>query len=266
MFIQSRFPHCFRSLEEEPAETIHVLSSGSMPIETAFDSLSSIPLAYIDDGVDGERSRFLAERLRVLRDAHGWTVQQVSPLVGVSEPQLLQIEKGDREIPLNVLLSLAQAYGTPLHELLNHTHEGGPYYTLIRSSDIALIPSRHRRTPVEQPNAPASKTCQPLTGGFPTRAVYPYFIKLLNVDVETLRLHEHHGQEFIYVLDGQLELTTYAEHKQVKDTLGPGDCIYLDSSVPHLVRGHTRNPYSDTSATVIDVFWCPLGESYLFGE
>ena len=96
--------------------------------------------------------------------------------------------------------------------------------------------------------------------------MYPYFIKLLNVDIETLTLHEHHGQEFIYVLDGQLELTTYAEHQQVKDTLGPGDCIYLDSSVPHLVRGHSRNPYAETSATVIDVFWCPLGESYLFGE
>jgi transcriptional regulator with XRE-family HTH domain len=270
MCFQAKFPHSFRSLDEEPAEAIHVLASGSTPIESAFDSLGSGPVAYIDtDGngnSDSGRALFLAERLRVLRDAHGWTVRQVSRLVGLTETQLLQIESGNRSARLDVLLSLARAYGRPLQELLNHTHEAGPYYTITRSADIVRIPSRRRCTPVEQPNASQSKTCQSLSGGFPTQGLYPYFIKLLNVDIDTLTLHEHHGQEFIYVLDGQLELTTYAEYKQVKESLGPGDCIYLDSSVPHLVRGHTRNPYSGTSATVIDVFWCPLGETYLFAD
>jgi len=32
------------------------------------------------------------------------------------------------------------------------------------------------------------------------------------------------------------------------------------------VRGVNRNPYSETTAEVIDVFWSPLGENYLFGE
>jgi transcriptional regulator with XRE-family HTH domain len=265
MCFQSKFPHCFRSLDAEPAETLHVVSSGPTPIESAFDSLSSRPVAYLD--ADGEgRSRLLAERLRVLRDAHGWAIEQVSQLAGLTPLQMRQIESGQRPVRLDVMLSLARAYGRPLHELLNHSHEAGPYYSITRSTDIALIPNRRRRTPVEQPSAPPSKSCQPLASDFPTYGMYPYFIKLLNVDLETLTLHEHHGQEFIYVLDGQLELTTYADRKQVKDMLGAGDCIYLDSSVPHLVRGQTRNPYSDTSAAVLDVFWSPLGDAYLFGD
>jgi quercetin dioxygenase-like cupin family protein len=96
--------------------------------------------------------------------------------------------------------------------------------------------------------------------------MYPYLVRLLQVDVETLTMHEHHGHEFIYVLGGELELTTYAQDKQVTEVLRPGDSCYLDSSVPHLVRGVNRNPYSETTAEVIDVFWSPLGEHYLFEE
>lgn len=70
----------------------------------------------------------------------------------------------------------------------------------------------------------------------------------------------------LYVLEGQLELTTYAEDKRVTETLRAGDSCFLDSSVPHMLRGQTKNPYSETGATVLDVFYCPLGESYLFED
>jgi uncharacterized RmlC-like cupin family protein len=96
--------------------------------------------------------------------------------------------------------------------------------------------------------------------------MYPYLLRLLNVDLRALTLHEHHGHEFIYVLDGQIELTTYIGSREVKEILRPGDCLYLDSSVPHLLRGQTRSPFSKTMAEVVDVFWCPLGEDYLFSD
>ena len=96
--------------------------------------------------------------------------------------------------------------------------------------------------------------------------MYPYLIRVRNVDNEMLARHEHHGEEFMYVLEGQLEVTTYAEDRQVKEMLRPGDSCYIDASVPHFVRGVTRSPYSQISAEVLDVFWCPLGETYLFTD
>jgi transcriptional regulator with XRE-family HTH domain len=264
--IQAQFPHCFRSLDATAAESLHVLASGSTAIESAFDSLSSRPVVYLDDDSRGDLSRLVGERLRVLRDSQGWSAEQVARLVGLAERQLQQIENGARPVRLDTLLALARVYGKPLHDFVTVNHDAGPYYCLRRSAEIASIPARRRRTPVERPHSPISKTCQPLVSGFPTRGMHPYFIRLLNVDIETLTLHEHHGHEFIYVLDGQLELTTYSGKTQVKEILHTGDSCYLDSSVPHLARGETRNPYSSTSAEVIDVFWCPLGESYLFDE
>jgi hypothetical protein len=94
--------------------------------------------------------------------------------------------------------------------------------------------------------------------------MYPYFIRLRNASDEALVAHEHHSHEFIYVLEGEVEVSSLASDREVRETLQPGDCCYLDSTVPHLVRGRTRNPYSETAADVIDVFWSPLGERSLF--
>jgi mannose-6-phosphate isomerase-like protein (cupin superfamily) len=134
-----------------------------------------------------------------------------------------------------------------------------------RARDLEQVPSSTRRTPVEREHAPQSKTCQQLATTIPARHMFPCLIRLLNVQIENLTMHEHHGQEFIYVLDGELELTTYVEQELVTVDLRPGDSCYLDSTVPHLVRARTRNPFSETSAQVLDVFWSPLGEKYLFG-
>jgi mannose-6-phosphate isomerase-like protein (cupin superfamily) len=96
--------------------------------------------------------------------------------------------------------------------------------------------------------------------------MYPYLVKLLNVESGSLTPHEHNGEEFFFVLDGELELVTQAGAARTSERLKPGDFCYLDSSVPHLLRSETRNPYSPTSAEVIVVFWCPLGERYLFDD
>ena len=39
----------------------------------------------------------------------------------------------------------------------------------------------------------------------------------------------HPGYEFLYILDGELEL----HHGEHHCTLGPGDAVYFDSSTPH---------------------------------
>ena len=109
-------------------------------------------------------------------------------------------------MPVEVVMTLARAFGKPLREFIGLAGVRAPYYVIQRSKDIPSIPARRRRTPVERPNAAPSKTCQPLVSGFPAKEMYPYFLRLLNVDLETLTHHEHHGQEFIYVLEGELEL------------------------------------------------------------
>jgi transcriptional regulator with XRE-family HTH domain len=266
LYFRSDFPHILRSIEPQAAETIHVFGAGAASAGAGFDWMSSRQGAYVEDHEPTNSLSQAGARLRALRDLHGWTLNQVAGIVGLTARQLDLAERGERGLGLDVLLRLAQAFGRPLAELVGQTPTQGPYCFVQRAATIDEVPIRRRRTPVEKPTAAASKTCQPLASGFPVRCMFPYLLRILNVDADTLTLHEHHSQEFIYVLDGEIELVTFAEERQVSEILRAGDSCYLDSSVPHLLRGRTRNPFSQTSAEVIDVFWSPLGETYLFGE
>ena len=262
---RSSLPHCLRALTAEPAQAIDVFAGAAPPLETGFEWLSYRQSSFVEDTEDSDLMRQVGERLRALRDVHGWSVDQVAEVIGVSGRRLQRIEAGERPVPLDAMLRLARAFGRPLRELVGQVPEP-PYYVLTRSTDIATLPSRARQTPVERPSAPQSKTCQPLALGFALRRMFPYFIRLRNASEETLSHHEHHSHEFIYVLDGELEMKTFAGDQEVTEILRPGDACYLDSTVPHLVRGRSRNPFSDTSAEVLDVFWSPLGERYLFKD
>lgn len=262
VYFRSDLPHSFRSLDPDAAESLHIFCSPSASTDGG-DATIHRAIAYSDAGADGVQRR-LGQRLRLLREMRGWSVARVARAAGLAERQVVGIERGQRAMPMEAVLNVARAFGKPLRELISLAAATEPYYFVRRSREIASIPSRKRRTPVERPQAPASKTCQPLVEGFATQEMYPYFLRLLNVDLDTLTLHEHHGEEFIYVLEGELELTTYSGDRQIRDVLRAGDSCYIDSTVPHLLRSWTRNPYSETSAEVIDIFWCPLGERYLF--
>lgn len=264
LYFRSDLPHGFRSLGDVPAETLHVICSTSASIAGGLDQAYYPAIAHDGQEASGALPQRAGDRLRLLRELHGWSIERVARAATLPERIVMRIERGDRAMPLEALLKLARAFGKPLRELIGLTATREPYYVVQRSSEIPSIPNRRRRTPVELPSAPPSKTCQPLVAEFPAKEMYPCFLRLLNVGLETLTLHEHHGQEFLYVLEGELELTTFSGTKQVHEVLGAGDSCYIDSTAPHLFRSWTRNPYSETSAEVLDVFWCPLGERYLF--
>ena len=218
IYFRSDLPHCFRSLDSQPAESIHVFCPPAVSVDPDGEGASYRAIAYNGRNGSTDVERRVADKLRLLREIHGWSPERVARATGLSERQVLRIERGDRAVPVEVVMTLARAFGKPLREFIGLAGVRAPYYVIQRSKDIPSIPARRRRTPVERPNAAPSKTCQPLVAGFPAKEMYPYFLRLLNVDLETLTHHEHHGQEFIYVLEGELELTTYSGERPV-----PGD-------------------------------------------
>ena len=243
IYFRSDLPHCFRSLDSQPAESIHVFCPPAVSVDPDGEGRRTSDRVQRTQRINRRRAQGRRQAAVAVGD-HGWSPERVARATGLSERQVLRIERGDRAVPVEVVMTLARAFGKPLREFIGLAGVRAPYYVIQRSKDIPSIPARRRRTPVERPNAAPSKTCQPLVAGFPAKEMYPYFLRLLNVDLETLTHHEHHGQEFIYVLEGELELTTYSGERPVPEILRAGDSCYLDSTVPHLLRSWTRNPYS----------------------
>jgi quercetin dioxygenase-like cupin family protein len=48
----------------------------------------------------------------------------------------------------------------------------------------------------------------------------------------------HDGQEFIYVLEGEMEVMV----EGAREVLKPGDSVYYDSTSTHLVKAHGDKP------------------------
>ena len=64
----------------------------------------------------------------------------------------------------------------------------------------------------------------------PDRHMDPYFAEFIPLDKEhEARAHMHPGYEFLYVLEGELDL----RHGEHQCTLEPGDAVYFDASTPH---------------------------------
>jgi mannose-6-phosphate isomerase-like protein (cupin superfamily) len=160
-------------------------------------------------------------------------------------------------------MALTKAFGEPLRGFFTHLQDKPPQYVVCRAADIRADSHRRCRNVGSGSEDPSPNAYYSLVSEFRARSVFPCIIEV-PANAGCSAPSEHHGEEFIFVLEGQLVLTTLAEDKKVEEVLRAGDSCFLDASVPHALRGETRNPYSETSATVLDIFWCPLGESYLF--
>lgn len=265
IYFRSNLPHCHRSATSQPAETINVIYSLRGAIDPDDGELRSPGRRFYRRGVYADATREAAEKIALLRRSHGATLAELARDVGVGVRHLADIESGKKAPGVALLLRLARQFRRPIEYFFATTLDSQPYYFLQRGAAIAHLPVHHRKTSEGQHGIQAN-VFRPLAAGFPERGLHPYYVQVKASPPESVTLHEHHGQEFIYVLDGEVELVTRAGEEDIVEPLRPGDSVFLESSVPHLLRGRSRNPYAETSAQVIDVFWSPLGESYLFGQ
>jgi quercetin dioxygenase-like cupin family protein len=69
-----------------------------------------------------------------------------------------------------------------------------------------------------------------LAYNFHGKKAEPFLVEAAaDTEAKPLALNTHPGQEFDYVLEGQLLISVGGR----ENTLGPGDCIYYDSNEPH---------------------------------
>ena len=64
----------------------------------------------------------------------------------------------------------------------------------------------------------------------------PFIVTLMPAAADEPSSHD--GQEFIYVLDGEMEVVV----GDTRDVLKAGDAVYYDSTTIHLVKAHGDKP------------------------
>ena len=166
----------------------------------------------------------LGRRLRSLRKSRSWTLGELSQRVDISEAYLSRIESSDRQPSLAVLINIAQAYGTTLPELFQE-EDTTQRNNMIASASSDSVVVRAAERPLIEGNG---LLCTSLAGEGSPKSLHPVRI-VVPVTRQEENLYRHNGEEWLYVLSGQILLTLNGE----KLILNPGDSAHFDASLPH---------------------------------
>ncbi len=66
------------------------------------------------------------ERLRDLREDHDLTQKQLADMLGMSQTGYSKYETGENDVPTQILIRLADIYGTSVDYLLGRTNDPVP--------------------------------------------------------------------------------------------------------------------------------------------
>ncbi|MDE3149755.1 MAG: helix-turn-helix transcriptional regulator [Acidobacteriota bacterium] len=162
----------------------------------------------------------IGERIRRLRLKKSMGLVELGRHTGLSASFLSQLETG-RVVPtLRNLARIAMVFSKDLSYFFEP--EPAAMFRVHRQKDRVRLP----QTGVEPP----TYYFESLGYMVPVRHMDPYFAEFLPQmgDAEA-RAHMHPGFEFLYVLQGVLEV----RHGEHQCTLEPGDAVYFDAGTPH---------------------------------
>ncbi len=173
--------------------------------------------------------KYIGERVQKLREAQGLTQQEVCKLAGLEISQLQAYEEGSAVPSVGVVINLSRILGSKFEGLL---HGGG---TVSESITICRSGTSYggQQGNTEQGYAYGTLT-RPGTVG---HVMEPF---MLSFDPQAPKGAPitHDGQEFVYVVEGVVELFYDGKNYQLKK----GDSAYLNSSLSHRFHGLGDSP------------------------
>ncbi len=172
----------------------------------------------------------VGERVKQVREQKGLSLEDVSQRTDIEASYLRQIEDGEVAPPLGIVIKLAKALEMKMGYFISG-EENRPY-TVVRKKDRKLV-SRYD----SEKGKYYGYEYESLAPHKKDRHMEPFLVTLVPSATEEER-SAHDGQEFIYVLEGEMEVRL----KDEIHVLEPGDSIYYDSTVPHLVKCHGQEP------------------------
>lgn len=193
--------------------------------------------------VDSETTeRFIAEkrigeRIKRLRLKKSMGLVELGRHTGLSASFLSQLETG-RVVPtLRNLARIAMVFSKDLSYFFET--EPQAMFRVHRRKERVRLP----QTGVEVP----AYFFESLGYMVPDRHMDPYFAEFVPLaPPQQAKAHMHPGFEFLYVLEGQLDL----QHGDKQCTLEQGDAVYFDSATAHSYVCHGSKPASALIVTM----------------
>ncbi|NQV47298.1 MAG: helix-turn-helix transcriptional regulator [Rhodospirillaceae bacterium] len=161
----------------------------------------------------------IGRQARAFRKNLGMTVVEVARLANLSPGMLSKIEHGQTSPSLSTIQNLARALNIPVTALFRQFEEERDA-SFVKAGEGIEIERRGTRAGHQY------RLLGHTVGGSVT--VEPYLITLTEKS-DVFPIFQHHGVEFIHLLEGALE---YRHGDQVY-AMAPGDSLFFDADAPH---------------------------------
>ena len=188
---------------------------------------------------------FVGSKIKGLRESKNLSIEEIAERSGLTVEQITSIEN-DQNLPsLGPLIKIARALGVRLGTFMDDNDSLGP--VVCREAD------RERNSSISFSNgatdARKHMEYHPLAQQKAGRHMEPFVIDINPEENPDFKLSAHEGEEFIYVMQGEVEI----EYGKEKYLLKEGDSIFYDSIVKHHVHGAPGK-----SAKILAVVYIPF--------
>ncbi len=177
----------------------------------ADDVCADIPAAVKESG--------FGDKIKTLREAQGWSVEHLAEATGQTPEFIADVEEGKLSPPVAFLLRLSTAYGV----------DPG---TFLKDEEKEQIRDQRAQAYV---NRTRNYSYQTLTSGAEHDHLRAFMITIEPHHDHKPVAYKHEGEEFIFVMEGELELTLGNKVNHLKS----GESIHFHSNIPHKLKSLT---------------------------
>jgi transcriptional regulator with XRE-family HTH domain len=184
----------------------------------------------------------IGARVKLIRENRKLSIEDVSERTNLSVEQIASIEDGSLVPNLTPLIKIARVLGVRLGTFMDDDENLGPVVT--RAKQEKAVTRFSDRGNAINSDLDFYTLAQNKAG----RHMDPFVIDIFPSSENEIKLSTHEGEEFIYVLEGEVEIKYGKETYQLK----AGDSIYYESIVAHHVHS-----FGSEKAKILAIVYTP---------
>jgi len=168
----------------------------------------------------------MGERIKALREIEEITRETMAVKCEVSLADYISYENGEKDFSFSFLYNAANALGVDVVDLMSGDSPKLSTCCMVKKGGGFEVKRR------------ASYDYRHLAFTFRHKMAEPFMVTVEPKEDVVPVLHAHEGQEFNYVVEGQM--TFYIG--EISYELDEGDSIYFDSGIPHAMKANLGKP------------------------